>query len=365
MQIDSGDILVEQRGALGLLTMNRPAALNALNMAMVEGMQKALNAFEADGSIRHVAIRGVGGKAFCAGGDIRLMHDLGKANRHDEALRFWADEYILNRHIHRYTKPYIALMDGIVMGGGVGVSLHGSHRLAGPNLMLAMPEVGIGFFPDVGATFALPRLPGASGHYLALTGNRIKRADALNLGIATHAVKGGTEEEIIAALAAGEDVDSLAARLKDDAGEAPIAALAQKIERYFNQPSLAAVFAALEAGAASDLFAAETLAGMKKKSYASMAISFEQMKRGGAMDFEEAMVTEFRIVSRIIRDTDFYEGVRAVIIDKDNAPRWNPATLEGIDPAVIEAHFAPLSQDLVFPAVPGEAKNLPGAGNAR
>jgi enoyl-CoA hydratase len=364
MKIESGDILVEQRGSLGLLTLNRPAALNALNLAMVEGMQQALNAFEADGTIKHVAIRGIGGKAFCAGGDIRLMHDLGKADQHEVALKFWADEYILNRHIHRYTKPYIALIDGIVMGGGVGVSLHGSHRLAGPNLMLAMPEVGIGFFPDVGATYALPRLPGASGDYLALTGNRIKRADALHLGIATHSVKGDAEDEIITALAAGEDVESIAARLKEDAGEAPIAALADKIERYFNQPSLAAVFAALETGAASDPFAEQTLAGMKKKSYASMAISFEQMKRGGSMSFEAAMVTEFRIVSRIIRDTDFYEGVRAVIIDKDNTPRWNPATLEAIDPAVIAAHFAPLAQDLAFPHVPGEGIVPPGERKA-
>lgn len=360
MKIESGDILVEQRGALGLLTMNRPQALNALNLVMVEGMQKALDAFEVDGSIKHVAIRGVGGKAFCAGGDIRLMHDLGKADRHDEALKFWADEYVLNRHIHRYTKPYIALIDGIVMGGGVGVSLHGSHRLAGPNLMLAMPEVGIGFFPDVGATYALPRLQGASGKhagmYLALTGNRIKRADALHLGIATHSVQGGKEEEILAALAAGQDVEAVAKTFAEDAGAAPVAALEDKIERYFGQPSLVAVFAALEKGAAEgDQFAADTLAGMKKKSFNSMAISFEQMQRGGAMSFEQAMIAEYRIVSRIIRDTDFYEGVRSVIIDKDNAPKWNPASLEGIDPARIEAHFSPLPQDLTFPKVPGES----------
>lgn len=354
MKIDSGDILVEQRGSLGLLTLNRAQALNALNLPMVEGMQKALDAFEADGSIKHVAIRGVGGKAFCAGGDIRLMHDLGKADQHDVALHFWAEEYRLNRHIHRYTKPYIALIDGIVMGGGVGVSLHGSHRLAGPNLMLAMPEVGIGFFPDVGATYALPRLPGHAGMYLAATGNRIKRADAVHLGIATHAVQGGQEEAILAALAAGEDVDAVAARFAEEAGAAPIIGLEGKIERYFDQPSLASIIAALETGAGEgDTFAADTLAGMKKKSWMSMAIAFEQMKRGGAMRFEEAMVTEFRIVSRIIRDPDFYEGVRALIIDKDNAPRWNPASLEALDAARVAEHFAPLPADLTFPAVPG------------
>lgn len=350
MRIDSGDVLVEKRNALGLITLNRPQALNALNDAMVDGIQAALDAFEADPAVRQVAIRGVGGKAFCAGGDIRLMHDLGKSGRHAEALDFWWREYRLNAYIKRFAKPYIALIDGIVMGGGVGVSLHGAYRLAGPNYLFAMPEVGIGFFPDVGASHALPRLPGATGMYLAMTGARIRRADALHLGLATHAIRGGVEEDILAALAAGEAIETVAARFAEDAGSAPVMAQRAGIDLYFGQPGLAAVFAALEAGAANDPFAAETLAGMKKKSPTSMALAFEQVRRGATLSFEEAMVMEFRIVSRIIRGTDFYEGVRAVIIDKDNAPVWNPASVPALDPVAIEAHFAPLPVDLTFRA---------------
>jgi enoyl-CoA hydratase len=346
---DSDDILIETRGALGLVTLNRPKALNALNDAMVDGLQAALLRWEADPAIRAVVIRGTGGKAFCAGGDIRLMHEYGTTGRHAEALDFWAREYRLNAHIKRFPKPYIALIDGIVMGGGVGVSLHGSHRLAGPNYLFAMPEVGIGFFPDVGASHALPRLPGATGAWLAITGARIRRADAVALGLATHSVAAGSEEAIITALAAGEGIDAVIARHAEEAGPAPHLANRAAIDRHFSATSIAEVFASLEAGAASgEAFAAETLAGMRGKSPMSMAVSLEQVKRGGRLTFEEAMVMEFRIVSRLTRDPDFYEGVRALIIDKDNTPRWNPASIAGLDPARVEAYFAPLDHDLAF-----------------
>lgn len=348
MHLSSGDILVEKRGHLGLMTLNRPQALNALNDAMVDGMQAALDAFLADPEVKAVAVRGAGGKAFCAGGDIRLMHDLGKAGRHEVALDFWWREYRLNEVIHTYPKPYVALLDGIVMGGGVGVSLHGRYRLAGPNYLFAMPEVGIGFFPDVGATYALPRLDGAYGMYLALTGARIRRADAMMLGLATHAVRGGAEEEIIAALAAGEGIEAVAARFAEDAGAAPLAEAETRINRYFSQPDLDAVISALALAMEDDPFAAETLAGMTKRSPTSMALAFEQVKRGAGLSFREAMVTEFRIVSRIVHGNDFYEGVRALIVDKDNAPRWNPPTIAALDKAAIAAHFAPLPRDLTF-----------------
>lgn len=348
MRIDSGDILVETRGSLGLLTLNRPQALNALNDAMVDGIQAALEAFVADSSVQQVAIRGSGGKAFCAGGDIRLMHELGSSGRHGEALDFWAREYRLNAFIQSYPKPYAALIDGIVMGGGVGVSLHGSHRLAGPNYLFAMPEVGIGFFPDVGASYALPRLEGAYGVYLALTGARIRRADAIMLGLATHSVKGGVEDQILAALAEGQSADEVVARFPEECGPSPLAALRGRIEYFFGQPSLMAIVEALEEAAEDEPFAAETLAGMMKRSPTSMALAFEQMKRGSELHFMEAMSMEFRIVSRIVRGHDFYEGVRAVIIDKDNAPKWQPAQISGLDDAAIAAHFAPLEHDLVF-----------------
>lgn len=342
--IREGDVLVEKRGALGLLTLNRPQALNALNESMVAGIQAGLDAFLTDDAIKAVAIRGVGGKAFCAGGDIRLMHEYGTSNRHQIALDFWADEYRLNAFIHHYKKPYIALVDGIVMGGGVGVSLHGSHRLAGPNYLFAMPEVGIGFFPDVGASYALPRLPGAVGAYLAITGARIRRADAMALGLATHSVKAGAEEAILAGLAAGQGIDAVLLSVAEEPGDAPIRTNLDAINRHFGHDSISAVFASLAADAS--LFAQDTLAGMRKKSPMSMAIALEQIRRGGTLDFDEVMVMEFRIVSRIIRDPDFYEGVRALIIDKDNAPIWNPASIEAIDPARVAEHFAPLDADL-------------------
>lgn len=342
------DVLIEQRGALGLITLNRPQALNALNDAMVDGLQAALLGFRDDPAIRHVAIRGAGGKAFCAGGDIRLMHEYGQTGRHAVALDFWAREYRLNAFIKRFPKPYIALVDGIVMGGGVGVSLHGSHRFAGPNYLFAMPEVGIGFFPDVGATHALPRLPGAFGMYLALTGARLRRGDALALGLATHAVRGGAEEDILDALAAGEAVDSVAARFAESAGETPVFDRAGEINRLFSGADLPAIMDGLAAAAPDSPFAADLVAGMAKRSPTSMAIAMEQIRRGASLDFEAAMVLEFRIVSRIVHGHDFYEGVRALIIDKDNRPQWRPDSIAGLDPAAIAAHFQPLDEDLRF-----------------
>ena len=344
-----GDILIERRGVLGLVTLNRPQALNALNDAMVDGLRAALDSWRDDPAISAVLVRGAGGKAFCAGGDIRLMHDLGKAGKHDVALDFWAREYRLNSIIKHYPKPYVALIDGIVMGGGVGVSLHGSHRLAGPNYLFAMPEVGIGFFPDVGASYALPRLPGATGAWLAVTGARIRRADALALGLATHAIPAASDETIISALAAGEAMESILSRINEPAGEAPVLANRAAIDRHFSHRSLGAIIASLAKAGPDDLFAAQTLAGLAKKSPTSMALAIEQVTRGAVLDFKAAMVMEFRIVSRLVHEPDFYEGVRALIIDKDNSPVWSPACLDHLDPAAIAAHFAPLPRDLDLP----------------
>jgi enoyl-CoA hydratase len=340
------DIRIETRGALGLATLTRPQALNALNDGMVDALAAALDRWIADDAVRAIAVRSGGGRAFSAGGDIRLMHDLGRAGRQAESLAFWHREYRLNTRISTCPKPYLALIDGIVMGGGVGISLHGALRLAGPDYLFAMPEVGIGFFPDVGATYALPRLPGATGMYLALTGARIRRADAVWLGLATHAVPAGSEAAILDALAAGEAADAVAARFAEPAGPAPIAALKDRIDAYFSGGSLGEILERLEAAAGAEPFAAETLAGMRTRSPTSMAIAFEQMQRGGMLDFAEAMRTEFRIVSRVAHGHDFYEGVRALLIDKDNAPRWEPATVAALDPAVIAAHFAPLPVEL-------------------
>ncbi len=340
---ESVEVVCERQGEAGLITLNRPKALNALNLTMVREMRRALDAWESDPSVTRIVVQGAGEKAFCAGGDIRQLTEDLKAGRREEALAFWREEYQLNIRIKRYLKPYVSLIDGIVMGGGVGVSLHGSHRVAGERYLFAMPEVGIGFFPDVGATYALPRLPGNSGMYLALTGERVKRADAVMLGLATHSVASGSIPTLREALIAGEPVDEALARAAADPGPAPLEAQRVEIDSCFSGNSVAEILQRLdEAAGKGSEFAAKTAAGMRTKSPTSMNLAFEQVRRGAALDFEEAMKVEFRIVSRIGEGHDFYEGVRAVLIDKDSQPRWQPASLEAVDPAVIEHHFASL-----------------------
>lgn len=337
------EILCERRGVAGVVTLNRPHALNAITHGMVLEMRRALDEWVADPAVTRVVVAAAGERAFSAGGDIRHLYDLGREGRHEEALRFWRDEYPLNVAIKRFPKPYVSLIDGIVMGGGVGVSLHGSHRVAGERYQFAMPEVGIGFFPDVGATYALPRLPGETGTYLALTGERVRTADALALGLATHAVPSAAFAEIRDALIAGEPVDATLARFARDPGEAPLAPERALIDRCFSATSVPAILSRLdEAATQSSAFATKAAATIRTKSPTSLVIALEQMRRGRKLEFEDAMRTEFRIVSRIVKGADFYEGVRAAIIDKDGAPRWRPATLDAIGPEVVARHFADL-----------------------
>lgn len=342
---ESVEVVCERQGEAGLITLNRPKALNALNLTMVREIRRALDSWAQDPAVTRIVVQGAGEKAFCAGGDIRQLTDDLKAGKREEALAFWREEYQLNIRIKRYPKPYISLIDGIVMGGGVGVSLHGSCRVAGERYLFAMPEVGIGFFPDVGATYALPRLPGQTGMYLALTGERVKRADAVMLGLATHSAASASIAGLREALIKGEPVDEALSRVAADPGPAPLEAHRTVIDSCFSGESVSDILRRLEKAAeqGSD-FAAKTAAGMQAKSPTSMSLAFEQVRRGASLDFEEAMKVEFRIVSRIGDDHDFYEGVRAVLIDKDNQPRWQPGSLEELDPAVIERHFASLGE---------------------
>lgn len=337
------EILCEVRGAAGMVILDRPRALNALTLPMVRELSRALDAWQDDPQVERIVVASTSEKAFCAGGDIRALHDLGRAGRHDEMLAFWREEYILNARIKTYPKPYVALVDGIVMGGGVGISLHGSHRVAGDRYLFAMPEVGIGFFPDVGATHALPRLPGATGIYLALTGDRVGAADALAIGLATHAVPSARMEQLLDDLTRREALDEILGRYAQDPGPLKLAAERALIAECFGADSLSEVLARLESAAtAGSAFAAKLRQTLATKSPTSVAIAFAQMRRGAELDFKEAMRTEFRIVSRIAHGHDFYEGVRAVVIDKDQAPQWRPASFNALDPAAIEAYFAPL-----------------------
>ena len=245
--------------------------------------------------------------------------------------------------IARFRKPYVALIDGIVMGGGVGVSFHGSHRVMTENARFAMPEVGIGFFPDVGASHLLPRLAGGFGMYLALTGNRIAYGDALSSGLATHAVKAQDQADFVRALAETGDPDAaLRPFLVRPARETPPSAL-EAIARHFAQPSLAGIVASLEAAAAAgDEFAASALATMRSRSPTSLHVAFRQITAGRSMSMDDCMRMEFRILNRMLAGHEFYEGIRAAIIDKGSRPRWRPATLEEVEESDIDAYFAPL-----------------------
>src|SRR6188768_2813770 len=233
MTSSDDEILFERRGAAGVITLNRPKALNAVTHGMVLALRTQLDRWADDAAITRVVITAAGDRAFSAGGDIRALYDLGKAGRHDEALQFWRDEYPLNLAIKNYRKPYVALIDGIAMGGGVGVSVHGSHRIAGDRFSFAMPEVGIGFFPDVGATWFLPRMPGELGAYCALTGERFNAADAIGGGVATHRVPTARFPALLEGLYGTTSVDAVLSAFSEPAGEGPVMARRAVIDRLF------------------------------------------------------------------------------------------------------------------------------------
>jgi len=354
MESSNSDILFKHRGAAGLVTLNRPQALNAVTHEMVLKLRAQLDRWADDPAITRVVITAAGERAFSAGGDIRHLYDLGIAGKRDEMLQFWRDEYPLNAAIKNYRKPYVALIDGIVMGGGVGVSVHGSHRVAGDRYSFAMPEVGIGFFPDVGATWFLPRLPGELGAYCALTGERFGPGDAVGAGLATHRIPSARFDALLDGLAGTVSVDAVLAAFSEPAGEGPILARRAAIDRLFAGTSVEGILAALDREAASAsadaAWAGKTAATMSAKSPLSLGIALTQVRRGAQWDFATCMRAEFRIVSRIIEGHDFYEGVRAVIVDKDNAPRWQPASLAEVGEAEVERYFSPLGAgELVLP----------------
>jgi enoyl-CoA hydratase/carnithine racemase len=346
MDSPASEILFERRGAAGLVTLNRPKALNAVTHHMVRALGAQLDGWKHDPGVTRVVVTAAGERAFSAGGDLRQVTSLGQAGRHEEALVFWREEYTLNAAIKHYPKPYVALIDGIVMGGGVGVSVHGSHRVAGDRFLFAMPEVGIGFFPDVGATWFLPRLPGEIGTYCALTAERLKTADGVAAGVATHHVRSQRLAELTDALCGNVPVDAVLAAFADPPQQGPVLARRGRIDRVFAADRVEDILARLDAEAdgADAEWARATAATMRAKAPLSLKVALAQMRRGKQWSFDECMQAEFRIVSRVIHGHDFYEGVRAVILDKDNAPSWRPATLAAVDDAEVERHFAALGE---------------------
>ena len=339
MSMEQNDVLFRREGAVGRITLNRPKALNALTEAMCTAMLGQLRLWASDSNVRAVVIDAIPGKAFCAGGDVRAIHDAGKKGD-GSVMNFFRTEYGMNAKIHRFPKPYIALIDGFAFGGGCGVSMHGSHRIASENAVFAMPETVIGLFPDIGATFFLNRLPGQIGLYLALTGLRIGRADAIACGLATHHVASQGLAELFARLVEGEPPDAILAQLNAaPSGPAEMMEHREVIDRAFVASSVEDILGRLETEGA---WGRETVALLKTRSPTSLKVTFRQMREGVVLDFESCQRMEYRIMARMMEGPDFYEGVRAALIDKDQKPRWVPGRLDKVTDGDIDRFFAPL-----------------------
>ncbi len=336
-------VLVERRGSAGVIVLNRVQALNALTLDMVRELAAALDDFQSDPNVSRVVVRGAGDRASSAGGDIRWLYERGRAGDYAAQSAFFREEYTLNARIKRYPKPYVSLIDGIVMGGGFGVSVHGSHRVATEKAVFAMPEVSIGFFPDVGGTYALPRLPHRIGVAMAATGLRAKGPDMAALGLATSYVESAKLPALAEALERPGDVGAIIGEFASAPPPSPLLAQSVTFARAFAVADAAAIEAALKSENSD--YARSLIDMMAGKSPTSVAIALRQMQLGATLSFEDAMRVELRIVTRICRGHDFYEGVRATIVDKDNRPQWRPAAGERPDPADIDAYFAPLGAE--------------------
>ncbi|MDF1654081.1 MAG: enoyl-CoA hydratase/isomerase family protein [Coxiellaceae bacterium] len=335
-------------GDIGVITLNRPKALNALTQTMCIAIHEALNDWQKDDAIKAVIVKGEGEKAFCAGGDIRQIYDSGAEKVEQSSTFFW-HEYRMNAAIHHFTKPYIAFMDGITMGGGCGISMHGQFRVATERLMLAMPETGIGFFPDVGGGHFLSRCPDYTGYYMGLTGNRIDAADALYTGFATHVIDSGNMEQVIYELTHFEWGQNYAASveyiLSNNAVKTEESTLhknAEMIKQQFNQSSVADICQALESCEKESCkeWCAKTLKTIRSKSPTSVLVTFEQLKRAADMSFDDALKMEFAMTWHFMLGHDFYEGVRAALVDKDRNPQWQPAQLTDVSADDVAQYFS-------------------------
>jgi enoyl-CoA hydratase len=354
----TGEVVLETRGPLGLITLNRPKALNALTLDMIHRMHPQLDDWAADPAVRAVVIRGAGDRAFCAGGDVlSIWHD-GMAIRRGEpgtgmTEDFFRYEYMLDHRIHTFPKPYVSLLDGVTMGGGFGVSVHGSHRVATERTLFAMPETGIGLFPDVGAGWFLPRCPGETGTYLGLTGTRCEAPDCRYIGYATHYVPAERLDALIADLAeadwAGDPqavTDAVLARHAGEAGAPSLAAQRDAIDRCFRFDTVEAILEALAAEGGD--WADQTRRTLLGRSPSSLKMSLRELRLGASMTYADAVTMEYRLSQACMAGNDFFEGIRAQLIDKDRAPKWRPATLEEVPEAAVEQWFMPLGErDLV------------------
>jgi enoyl-CoA hydratase len=335
------DVIIQVEGKAGRIRLNRPKAIHALNTGMCRAMLDALTAWRNDAQVEIVLIDHAEGRGFCAGGDIRMIAESGAGDGR-EARDFFRIEYQLNHALFTYEKPVVAFMDGITMGGGVGISQPARYRVATGNTKFAMPETGIGLFPDVGGGWYLSRLPGKVGEYLALTGHRLDGAECLALGLASHYLSAEALDDAKARIAADPAaVEAILSALSVPAPDPRIAAHRADIDRLFAADTVEGVLAALEADGGE--WATAQLATLRTKSPQSMKVSLRLVIEGRVRaSFADEMAQEFAIGSRVAQSHDFIEGVRALIVDKDNAPQWQPATPAEVSDAAVDAIFAPL-----------------------
>lgn len=356
------EMIFEVRGNTGFMTLNRPQALNALNLPMIRAMDKQLADWAKDKAIEAVVVTGAGDRAFCSGGDVKAVALDAKAaqeGKSDGQLTrdFFREEYILNHRIHTFPKPYISLINGIVMGGGKGISAHGSHRVVTENTLFAMPETNIGFFPDVGGGYFLPRCPGQTGTYLALTSKRIKAIDTIYVGFATHFVSTADLPKLVEALGTmkwdpRKKPHELVTKLLDDyasepPGDSEIAPHRAMIDHAFAFDRVEDIVNELQR--VSTEWTGETLKAMYAMSPSSLKIALRQIRLGAKMPFAQVMTMEYRLSQALAKRPDFYEGIRAALIDKDRQPRWNPQRLTEVPEQDIEDCFKSLGdRDLTF-----------------
>lgn len=335
------DILVTQKGNLGVLTLNRPQTLNALTFAMIQLLSQQLKAWEIDNTIHAVVIQAAEGKAFCAGGDVRWLYEMGK-QKDPIQQQFFIEEYRLNRLIHQYKKPYIALMNGLTMGGGVGVSLHGSHRVASESFVFAMPETTIGFFPDIGASYLLSRCAGMMGIYLGLTGIRLNTEESLHQGLITHNIPFSAFPQVL------ESLSQL------DLSTDPFLQVSRCLTQYSHPdkqafPAQAAVDHCFSHATIEEIIASlrqvnndwhqETATALLSKSPLSLKVTLEQLRRAKSLEFDDCIAMDAALVRHFMHNHDFYEGVRALLIDKDKSPRWQPSTLNEVSAELVNRYF--------------------------
>ena len=340
-----GDILIGTDGAAGLVTLNRPAALNALTTTMRAAIAEAFPRWARDPQIYAVVVASASERAFCAGGDVKETTQWGRS-RKSEAVKSLAAEYALNWLLECFTKPTVSLIDGVVIGSGVGISLYGTHRVASERYRFAMPETGIGLFPDDGVSWAFARMPDEMGMYLALTGRAIGRADAYRLGLVTHCIPAARFGEIPAALSAADTVDPLLDDRHQDPGPGELEGMSGAIAHCFAADTVEGIVERLRAEQGSSAtWAVGVLDDLSRRSPTSLKITHRHVRSARKLDLRETLRQDFRLGCRCLDGHDFYEGVRALLIDRDQAPKWQPSRLEDVSEAMVDAYFAPLGPD--------------------